>query len=175
MEMNFSPTEIIVCTHQASLIRACKRVNHDAGRLSNRRVANKDDFEIHLVGMMGEFAVSKFLGIPARSDLTMFGDGAVDIEFRGSRIQVKTSTHASLNCERLVFLNTLNDFGPSDWLIACSIKSITNVVIHGFISKKKFTRDCFNKNFGYGDRVCVRESDLTDINRFEEAIASYKQ
>lgn len=167
--VELTPLEIVQAAHLAGVIRGVKKVQASAGALSNRRVAVMDDFGMHYLGMLGEVAVSKVLGTPVRSDVTTFGDGMVDMTFRGESIQIKTSSHASLKQKRMVFLNGMHEF-RSDWLICCSLQSASSIGIHGFISRRRFEKKMFHHNFGYGDRVCVYEDDLAPIERIFDAI-----
>ena len=167
--IELTPTEIIVAAHRAGLIRGVKKFQCGNGDLSNRRISKLDDFGIHYLGMLGEVAVGREIGVPVREDVTKFGDGMVDMEYRGQSIQIKTSSHANLKQERLAFLNYVEEF-TTDWLIVCSIQTASSVAIHGFISRAKFKSKMFTHDFGYGPRVCVKESELSNIGRLQEAV-----
>lgn len=167
--INLTASELMLAAHLSGLIRGVKQVQHSRGDVNNRRVADYDDFGLHYLGMLGEMAVARVLGVPVREDVTRYGDGMVDTEFRGETIQVKTSSHAALNRKRLVFFNSMDEF-RARWLIACSIQSPSSVAIHGFISRQKFDRMKFPHDFGYGPRVCVDEESLAPIDKLDTAI-----
>jgi hypothetical protein len=169
MDVNLNATDMLLAVHHTAVINGVKMLQLDKGEVRNNRISGQGDFAIQLAGMMGEIAVSNVLGLPLRTDLTKGGDGGTDLQFKGQSIQVKTSTHASTSLQRMVIFNSVNDFG-TDWAIACSIQGVCVVRIHGFISKRKFESKVFKHDFGYGDRYCVYEDALTDIERFQEAL-----
>jgi hypothetical protein len=63
----------------------------------------------------------------------------------------------------------MEDFA-TDWAIYCSVQSPTIIKIHGFVGKEKFKLNHEIQNFGYGNRYCLNDKYLTDIERFNEAI-----
>lgn len=150
----------------AGLIQATKETNTNAGLLQNHRVAELGDFEINLVGRIGEEACAQYLGVPLRRNILTFGDGGSDLIVNGQSAQVKTN-HRRYE-EVKPYLNNVDEL-KADWLIWCGLHSPATICIYGFISKEKFVRQCVEHNFGYGPRVCVREDDLTGIDRFIEA------
>ena len=171
MDVNLNATDMLLAVHHTAVINGVKMLQLDKGEVRNNRISNQGDFAIQLAGMMGEIAVSNVLGLPLRTDLTKGGDGGTDLQFKGQSIQVKTSTHASTSLQRMVIFNSVNDFG-TDWAIACSIQGVCVVRIHGFISKRKFESKVFTHDFGYGNRYCVYEDALTNIERFQEAFTT---
>jgi hypothetical protein len=169
MDVLLGAHDLIMAAHYAGLIEGVKSLQLKNGEIKNNRISNQTDFGIHYVGMMGEVAVSKSLGLPLRTDITIGGDGHIDMTHQSQTIQIKTSTHPTTPTPRLVIFNSIEDFA-TDWAILCSIQNAYTVRIHGFASKRKFVSNVVTHEFGYGTRYCLDEKFLTPINRFHEAI-----
>jgi len=173
MIVHLNAQDIILAAHHAGIIEGVKSVQLQRGEIANNRISDQGDFAIHYAGMLGEIAVSKSLGIPLRTDITIGGDGNIDMTHHGQSIQIKTSTHPVTPPPRYLIFNTPQDFS-TDWSISCSIQQPAVVKIHGFASKKKFLANLVTHDFGYGIRYCLDEKHLTPIERFEEAIKVMK-
>jgi hypothetical protein len=169
MDVNLDAHDLIMSAHYAGIIEGVKSVQVNNCQVSNKKIANQTDFAIHYAGMLGEVAVSKVLKISIRTDITIGGDGYIDMSFNGQTIQIKTSTHARTPEPRLLIFTKPDDFA-TDWAILCSAQSPSIVRIHGFISRKKFLANMTEHNFGYGKRYVVPEKMLAPINKFHEAI-----
>jgi hypothetical protein len=161
--------ELILAAHYAGLIEGVKSVQVKAHSASNKRISSMGDFAIQYAGMLGEVAVARVIGADVQHAITRGGDGKSDLDVNGRTIQVKTSTHTKTGEERRLIFNNESDFA-TEWAVSCSIQSASTVEIHGFISKSRFLKRMFIDDFGYGDRSCVVESDLTPIERFQEAL-----
>jgi hypothetical protein len=173
MDIQLNATDIIFAAHASGTIVGIKLVQKDRGEVVNRRISNQGDFAIHYAGMLGEVAISKYLNIPYRTDITVGGDGYVDMTHHGQTIQIKTSTHAKTPEPRYIIFNNPEEF-LTDWAISCSIQSASVVRVHGFTSKKKFMAKHVTHDFGYGIRYCLDEKFLSPIDRFYEAVEMNK-
>jgi hypothetical protein len=170
MDVCLNAADMLMAVHHAAVINGVKTLQLSKGEVRNNRISDQGDFAIHLAGMMGEIAVSKFLGFELRTDVTHGGDGGSDMQVNGQSIQIKTSTHSTTPLPRLMIFNSIDDFS-TDWAILCSIQGVCVVRLHGFISKRKFATKVVTHNFGYGERYCVAEEHLTQIERFHEAFS----
>lgn len=169
MNIDLNAHDLIMAAHHAGIIEGVKSVQLNHGRVGNNRISNQSDFAIHYAGMLGEVAVSKALFIPIRTEITMGGDGNVDMTHHGQTIQIKTSTHQTTPDPRMLIFTKPEDFS-TDWAILCSIQSPSVVKIHGFISQKKFLANMTEHDFGYGTRYVVAERMLAPIDKFHEAV-----
>ena len=170
--VHLDSTDLLLAAHIAGMIRGVKQVQLGASNVRNLKISAMDDFQVQYVGLLGEVAVAKVLNIPVRADITTGGDGKVDLVYSGLTIQVKTSTHAHLRCERELIFNDRSDF-PTDVAVSCSIQSVATVGIHGVISKRLFQKVCEDhEGFGNGPRVCVKDRHMTDIHTFMSAVAT---
>lgn len=168
-EIVLEGADMLQATYHAAVIRGVKAVRAADGAVRNRRVSRLNDFGTHFVGMLGEVAVAKALGVPLRTDQTTGGDGCVDLVVDGQRVQVKTSSWASLPRERLVIVERAEEL-QAEWLVSCAVKWPTTVEIHGFISRLRFLRTAFRHDFGYGAKLCVKADALQDIGLFGAAV-----
>ncbi len=169
--VHLDSTDLLLAVHIAGMIRGVKQVQLASSNVRNLKISSMDDFQVQYIGLLGEVAVAKVLNIPVRADITTGGDGKVDLMYAGMTIQVKTSTHAHLNCERELIFNDRSDF-PTDLAVSCSIQSVASVGIHGVISKRLFQNVCEDHpGFGKGPRVCVKNRHMTDIHAFMDAVA----
>ena len=174
MDIELNAQDLMLSAHHAGVIEGVKSVQLGRGLVRNNKISNKSDFSIHYAGMLGEFAISKALGIPVRTDITVGGDGSVDMIYKGQTIQIKTSTHSTTPEPRYIIFNSHDDFS-TDWAISCSIQSPCVVRIHGFVSKKKFLRHVVTHDFGYGARFCLDEKNLAPISLFNQATGVCRQ
>lgn len=122
---------------------------------------NNSQHESDLLGIMGEYAVSKILKIPFDTEINLNGDGGeTDLLFGEWSIQVKTTKY---NTGRLVF-NTLEEIKSLINILAiCDIKNKT-VNIAGYITHKEILKFNYKENLGHGDRYCINQENLKDIS-----------
>ncbi|CAB5220475.1 hypothetical protein UFOVP236_73 [uncultured Caudovirales phage] len=169
MKVCFTPVEMYQILHYASVIAETKRINSSKGDVINRRYSKDiDDFGMHLIGCMGEAAVHAALEIPYKVDVTKFGDDGNDILVYDVSIQVKTLSRAMFG-GNLLYVNDIEKV-KSDVLVSTVITGPSSVEILGAISKEKFKRVMFNNNFGYGNRHCVNQKDLSDMNALSKHV-----
>lgn len=164
-KVTFTPEEMAQCVFRASLVSGVKEVNNRAGEVQNRRVCEMTDFELHLIGELGEAAVAKRLGISRTHRLTKFGDGGVDLQYRGKTVQVKT--RKKRDRDLYFYLNRVEEF-VSDCAILCTIDTPCSILIHGALSREFFLQNCETKDWGYGDRVAVSAGKLQPLKPFFE-------
>lgn len=171
--MILSPSDMLQATHLAGLINGIKTVQVAERSARNKRITNMGDFQIHLIGKVGEFAVARYLGIEVRDDLTVGGDGAIDLVKLGQSIQVKTRADAkeqARNGELLLIFNHIGEF-QADWSVLCSVDRVCSVTLHGFVSRERFAANARSKDFGYGARLVIAASQLSSMEHFDKAVA----
>jgi hypothetical protein len=168
MLVTLSPQEFIAASVRAAIIRGVKEVT----KVNNRRVMDMPDFDVHLIGLLGEFAVMKATGIPIREDITFAGDGMVDMTCRGVTIQIKTrrQTHKTT----FHYVNSMDEF-QAQLMISCTLETLSRVRIHGFITRARFERYCETIDMGYGKRLSVSDEVLTPIDKLDKAIECLTQ
>ena len=134
----------------------CK-FKRDAGILNSKRVDKKrDDFQITKEGLTGEYAVSQVLGVGVNKELYLGGDPGWDFEYKGLKIDVKTTR------AKYLLFQSLDKFVADVAVLARYVdEDLVDVV--GIISKKKFMQECEVKNLGYQDNYTVTEDKLSPI------------
>jgi hypothetical protein len=160
--VTLSPVELMKVLHYASVCHETKRISNQRNEVTNHRYAEDiDDFTMHMIGLMGEAAVCKYLGVNFHVDIHKFGDDGNDIVINGYKIQVKT-----LSKERrdpLLYVNDI-DKVSSDILVGGFVSSPTSITLFGAASKSHFKRVMHEVDFGYGKRDAVSEEDLRPLD-----------
>lgn len=142
-----------------------------AGVRSKKFDASKGEEEAHLIGVMGEYAVAKYLGLNIDRVVTLHGDGGRDLTALDClSIEVKTRN-------RRGFDFAMNSARTSDikWDVGVlAYKTGSNVIeIAGWISKVSFLSRCTVENYGYGDRLKVGPEQLFALDDFRSTLAKY--
>ena len=122
---------------------------------------NNTQHDADIIGVIGEYVVAKYLSIPFDTSINLNGDGGeVDMYYRNFTIQVKSTKY---NNGRLVF-NSIDEIGADIYVIViCNVASLV-VDIAGVISKSKINKCFYCENLGFGNRICINQSELTDIS-----------
>jgi hypothetical protein len=127
----------------------------------NRRYDKQNDFSLNLHGVMGEYAVAKYLGLKLDHSINLSGDDKVaDLKRGDETIQVKTNMARWRQC--YLYFNSLDLFRANIAVLA-KIKSATEVDLVGWVTRDDFHKKAYRKNFGYGERFCLEEEQLRDM------------
>lgn len=172
MKVSLDSKDLILAAHYAGMVQSVKGILNDSNEVKDHKYSSMGGFEIHHIGYLGEIAASKALGFQVGSEITKYGDGGIDAVIAGASIQVKTSVYTGKN--QYLFVTDFDKDVIADWLIACTVRSPSVIEIGGFISKRKFKARMFKFNFGYGERDCVKFSDLAPIEKFKEVLETSK-
>jgi len=122
---------------------------------------NNTQSEADLLGVMDEYAVSKYLSIPMDTEVNLQGDGGeVDLWLGDWSIQVKSTKYDN---GRLVFNSKDEMKALIDVLTICNIQKQT-VNIVGYISNKDLQQKMYEKDLGFGVRYCIDQDELKDIS-----------
>lgn len=113
-----------------------------------------------MLGVMGEYAVSKALKIPMDMSCGLEGDGGTDLMMDEYNIDVKTTKYKT---GRLVF--NLNDELNADVYILCyAIEEASEVIIQGYIRRQSMDAVMVQQNLGYGLRNVIEQRHLKPIS-----------
>ena len=113
-----------------------------------------------MLGVMGEYAVSKALKIPMDMSCGLEGDGGTDLMMDNYNIDVKTTKYKT---GRLVF--NLNDELKADIYILCwAIEEASEVILQGYIRKQSMGDVMVQQNLGYGLRNVIEQKHLKPIS-----------
>jgi hypothetical protein len=114
--------------------------------------------EVDSLGVAGEFVVAKYLDLQLNEEELLIGDGGVDlITPRGFTIDVKTCRRSGWDFA--LSTNTLDSF-KSD--IGVLVWAGEIYCIAGWTTKLHFAMYCKETDFGYGERLVIRNKDMFD-------------
>lgn len=167
MKVNLSPVDMYKVMHYASVVYETKRINLVNKSVSNHRFSEDiDDYSMHLIGYMGEAAVCHILGKDFQVDVSKFGDDGHDLRYCGYSMQIKTKSR-DYGEKNTLYVNSIDDV-KSDILVGVAITGPASVRVFGAITKDKFKRFMYTRSFGYGDRDCVDQKDLSSVQQMME-------
>lgn len=136
------------------------------GVVDRKHATRFDDFSVNLIGMMGEYAVARSLGIKVDTEISLKGDGgAVDLDYKGVTIQVKTTATTG----QLIF-DSLAHF-KADVAIGCKIIAPNKVKICGWVTQDVFYQNHYTTDYGFGPRKVMDLDSLFQLNE----ISSFKE
>ncbi len=157
MIVHLSAFDILHCALFAERQRCIKRA---LGVSTRKRDATKGEYELHLLGAIGELAAARALGVSLDYATHPIGDNGVDLAIHGWTIQVKTFTYTAAKIE--FFMDSLDDF-KADAAIGVQLLSLCRARIMGVISRQRFTQKHQLRDYGYGARPYVPEAELSSI------------
>ena len=162
MRVSFTPAEYRLAVDAAIAVSENKAVLNASGEVVNRRLdLKRSDFEVNLIGALGEVAVCTALGVPFQMTVKQFGDDGSDLEFNGYSLQVKTISNLYAKSHLVVRDMTKTN---ADVFVACALAGPATVEILGAISRTKFLREAVDKDLGYGPMPSIDTRLLTDID-----------
>ena len=161
MRISFSPDSYRLAVDAAIAVSENKSALNATGEVANRRVdTRRTDFEVNLIGTLGEVAVCTALGVPFEMVVKRFGDGGSDLHVNGYSLQVKTRSKHYAKCYLIVKDLEKTD---ADVFVSCAMDGPATVEILGAISRTRFIREAVDRDFGYGPLPCIDSSLLMDI------------
>lgn len=153
MRATFTPEEM------QTILGLAEKRNGTKSKKQNMRYCDSKDLDLHIVGLMGEWAVSRLIAAEIDRRTLKHGDDGVDLRANGVTIQVKTTLcdyeHGNL------YFDHLGKF-TSDIAVLALRCAENEVRIAGWIPRQEFEFLRRTANFGHGDRVAVHESWLRD-------------
>src|SRR5579862_763615 len=120
------------------------------------------DLELHQLEVKGQYAVSKYLGIPMDWSIYMGGNKNPHFTVNGITMRVQTPTHHP----PILKLNRKEDF-RTDLMVVCMEWEPGVIAIYGCISRDRFLRDHMLKDFGSGKRLVILSWELTSIEDYQ--------
>ena len=157
MLTHLDPLDLVELAVTATRRRA---VNEALQTRSNNFTPHRTEFELHYVGVMGEFVVARALGVSVDRSVKIGSDNGIDLMFRDASIQVKASTYTG-NEPSLIF-NDLEEF-KADLAVGVQILCPVRTSIMGWMSREDFLTKHKIANYGYGNRFVVGQKQLATI------------
>lgn len=158
MEVEFTATDLIDIATAAESRSGNKLKNNVR---SKKYDVKQSEFALHYHGMMGEWAVSKATGCDLDMTVHARGDDGVDAVVNGWACHIKTTTYGGGNPDFL--LDSMDCFTAEVGILA-QIVSPVKVNLCGCIGKGNFVRLHTLKDYGYGQRLVVKASQMTPFN-----------
>lgn len=152
----FDLQEIILHSERINCVKKFMHVG------SKKYDTTKGEFELTLLGNMGEFAVARYFDVPMQHDLYLKGDNGVDLVINEWQCHIKATTYNGRNPH--FFVDNMSCF-TAPIGIGTRILSPTKVEITGIISRPTFGAIAVTKDWGHGDRLAVPENSLLHIDR----------
>ncbi len=148
---------------------ARKRQEAKSGGATDRRSDTRlSNIQMHYIGIKGEYAVAKYLGIGFDMRSLTDGDDYGDLLWRGRHIEVKNLqdwllfTPGTFLAEVAVLVNPLRE-RPDRRVTDKPPHAYKDVVLRGWITKERFIEHSYVHDFGYGPRLCVRPDRLSPM------------
>ena len=126
-----------------------------AGVRSNK-CSKLTEWESHYVGIMGEYAVAKQLGLRIDESVSMRGDGKI-VDLLDGSLQIQVKTRLPQNPPLYLFYESKN---IADRTICAVVRTPATVELMGWITREDFLAKCQEKDFGYGTRYAVTSDQL---------------
>jgi len=118
-----------------------------------------------LLGVLGEYAASKYLNIPFDTSINLNGDGGeVDMFLGENSIQVKSTKYTT---GRLVFNKKEEIKADINIFVYCNIENKFARIL-GFIKRDDVFDVLYEKDLGHGVRFCVDQEKLSPISEILE-------
>jgi len=156
---------LVMVAHSRNIVKEVYKVKNQ------RYDKNQSDFSMHLHGIMGEYAVAKLLNIKIDKNISLSGDDKIsDLIKNKKRIQVKTT----LRDNKILFFNSKVLF-RADLAVLTSIKSATDVVLEGWISREEYLNKAQTYDFGYGERWGIPADKLNNIDKIKDFLETKQE
>jgi len=135
-------------------------------RLDNKRQSRA---EANVFGFKAEFAVARLLGVDPPT-VNVVSDGGVDLWFEQVSIDVKFH-----NAEfgSLIF-DSMDKFKSRIAILVGKTADPTVMRINGWIDRKRFEVERYEKDFGYGVRLAMDHDHLLAIEELWRVLMEYR-
>ena len=147
-----------------SFLRAIRRQREKVRHLirSKKVSRRKSDLELHYDGICAERTVAEYLGIPYDPEILLGGDDYDLVLPDGRTVEVKFRDHPK--GDFALMSDRLEDFKADIGVLVCAVypEIGDNAILHcvGWITREEFAERCERVNYGYGDRLAVKQCDL---------------
>lgn len=136
------------------------RIAHDRhdtklGKVRDRRYdTRRSGIEINYLGILAEITTEKELGLPVDESISLHGDGGLDSYSGDLTFQIKYNTYLDGD----LYVNSLNTLSAHIYILVVGDEHEMFTV--GWAYQKDFTSRSVKKNYGYGTRVAIPQSNL---------------
>lgn len=142
-----------------------QRVVKRAANIKSRKYdKNKTEYELHYIGALGELAIRKATGSKMDTNVYSIGDQGIDMVVNGVSAQIKTFAYGGKTLD--FFIDDMEQF-KAPVCIGVQLLSPVRLRIMGYIGVDRFERIASHKNYGYGSRLCVPDSELKPLSELK--------
>lgn len=124
-------------------------------RLENEKQSRE---EANILGYKAEFAVARLLDLEPPV-INVLSDGGVDLWMHDHSIDVKFT---NMKSSPLLIFDNMDKF-RADIAVLVTNEDGNVFRIHGWLSRSEFAKTHTKKNFGYGERLVAKATDLRPI------------
>ena len=136
------------------------RRKREAGVKDQKFDSTRGTLLIDYMGLLGERAVAKTLGIPVQQFNGLEGDEGYDLIWHGLKLQIRYTFH---NRGHLIVNCTGNPEQIEPDIYILTIGSESRITILGYATRDHIRAVGTVKNFGYGNRFVLEQRELTDF------------
>ena len=165
MIIKLSPRDISMCKQGANLRWQIARAS---GVGNQKRDLTREDSDLDFLGLKAELSVAKILGIEHNLFQLGIDDGA-DLWYGDISIDVKATFHKN---GRLLFKSKQSFRSNCAILVCQENEEEMNVV--GYIPRKVFLSDCYEKDLGHGVGFMMDQSNLRPLSNLWEVYVKRK-
>lgn len=160
--VKIEPEERVECDTNGYRRNAIKE-EHGIG---TRKISAKHtDEELHHQEVLGQYAVSKFFGVPMDWSVCIGGNKRPHFVINGVSMRVQMPTHHP----PILKFNRPEDF-DTDIMVLCyefdDPESPGWIGIYGCVSRERFMREHKMQNFQYGERLVMQAQYMTPIEDY---------
>lgn len=140
-------------------------IKEQKGVQTNKISGKLTDLELHQIEVKGQYAVSKYFGVPMDWSICVGGNRNPHFTVNGITMRVQTPTHHP----PVLKLNRAADF-TTDLMVLCLAwdEDPAVISIYGCVSRERFLRDHMTKDYGGGKRLTMVSWDLAPIEDYQE-------
>jgi len=142
---------------QLSAAAVARQRPKERGGARDKRFGPHTNLKCHAIGLMGELAVSRVVGVPADLAAYIKGDPRGDFVLHGARVEVKT-------LQGFLVLRDFQMNGAAAYVLIIYEPNRWDAVwIQGWATEVVFARRSFAEDFGHGPCKAMQPRDLYPI------------
>ena len=142
---------------------------------SQKYFPKRNEIDTHIFGMLGELGIAKYLDIKYEPEVFIGGDGGIDLVKGDYNIQVKTRN--KIGYDFALKSDTMAEF-TADIGILAYVDTATlkgefdglEVILGGWTTQRHMKRHMYKVNFGYGDRLSIKQEKLLPMKNIWEVL-----
>lgn len=142
-----------------------ERRNVVKGGVRSNKCSGLTEYESHYVGMLGEYAVAKYLGLRIDETVSRHGDGKI-VDLLHGNMEVQVKSRLPQKPPLYLFYESRD---VAERTVCALVKTPATIDIVGWIGREEFLNQCVEKNFGYGTRYAVTDKQLHYMEEWYES------